>query len=104
MTKIDKIIKLTILAISKYYETMTEISATQAKQRFASLLDAAQRGPVRIQRHERDVAVLVSAEEYESIRRLRARELIRLSDEMGRYAESQGMTDELLEQLLADKG
>ena len=44
---------------------MTEVSATQAKQQFAALLEAAQRGPVRIRRHQRDVAVLVSAEEYE---------------------------------------
>jgi prevent-host-death family protein len=80
------------------------MSATQAKQNFAAMIDAAQREPVRIQRHERDVAVLVSAEEYEKIRQLRVQELIRLSDEMGRYAESQGMTDELLEQLLADEG
>jgi PHD/YefM family antitoxin component YafN of YafNO toxin-antitoxin module len=68
------------------------------------MLDAAQREPVRIQRHERDVAFLISAEEYENIRRLRAQELIRFSEEMSRYAESQGMTDELLEQLLADEG
>jgi prevent-host-death family protein len=80
------------------------MSATRAKQNFAALIDAAQREPVRIQRHERDVAVLVSAEEWEKIHRLRAQELIRLSDEMGRYAESQGMTDKLLEQLLADEG
>jgi PHD/YefM family antitoxin component YafN of YafNO toxin-antitoxin module len=59
---------------------------------------------VRIQRHERDVAVLVSAEEYEKIRKMRVEELLRLSEENGRYAESQGMTDELLEQLLADEG
>jgi prevent-host-death family protein len=82
---------------------MTEISATQAKQQFAALLDAAQRGPVRIQRHQRDVAVLVSAEEYEEIRKLRAEQLIRLTEETSRYAESKGMTDELLEQLLADE-
>lgn len=82
---------------------MTEISATRAKQQFAALLDAAQRGPVRIQRHERDVAVLVSAEEYERIHQLRVQELIRLSEQNGRYAELQGMTDELLEQLLADE-
>ena len=81
---------------------MPTMSATQAKQNFAAMIDAAQREPVRIQRHERDVAVLVSAEEYEKIHKLRVQELIRLSDEMGRYAESQGMTDELLEQLLAD--
>jgi prevent-host-death family protein len=79
------------------------MSATRAKQNFAALIDTAQREPVRIQRHERDVAVLVSADEWEKIHRMRAQELIRLSDEMGRYAESQGMTDELLEQLLADE-
>ena len=59
---------------------------------------------MRIQRHERDIAVLVSADEYEKIHKMRVEELIRLSEENGRYAESQGMTDELLEQLLADKG
>ena len=82
---------------------MTTVSATQAKQRFAALLDAAQREPVRIQRHERDVAVLVSAEEYEGIRKLRVKELIRLGNENSLYAQSQGMTDELLERLLDDK-
>lgn len=83
---------------------MPTVSATHAKQNFAAMLDLSQREPVRIQRHDREVAVLLSSQEYEEIRKLRARELIRLSDEMGRYAESQGMTDELLEKLLADKG
>ena len=83
---------------------MIEISATEAKQRFAALLDAAQHGPVRIQRHDRDVAVLVSAEDYKRIHKLRVEELRRLAEENSRYAESQGMTDELLEQLLADEG
>ena len=96
-------VKLSKLYILYYTWGMPTVSATHAKQNFAAMLDQSQREPVRIQRHERDVAVLVSAEEYESIRRLRAQELIRLSDEMGRYAESQGMTDELLEQLLADE-
>lgn len=83
---------------------MPTVSATHAKQNFAAMLDAAQHGPVLIQRNERDIAVLVSAQEYEKIRRLRAQELIRLSEETSRYAEAQGMTDELLEQLLADEG
>lgn len=67
------------------------------------MLDAAQREPVRIQRHERDIAVLISAVEYERIHQLRVKELIRFTEETGRYAESQGMTDELLEQLLAER-
>ncbi|MGD0683082.1 MAG: type II toxin-antitoxin system Phd/YefM family antitoxin [Terracidiphilus sp.] len=81
---------------------MPTVSATHAKQNFAAILDQSQREPVRIQRHDREVAVLVSADEYERIHQLRVKELIRLSEENGRYAESQGMTDELLEQLLAD--
>jgi len=44
---------------------MSTVSATHAKQNFAAILDAAQREPVRIRRHEREVAVLVSVEEYE---------------------------------------
>jgi len=82
---------------------MPTVSATHAKQNFAAMLDQSQREPVRIQRHERDVAVLVSAEEYEKIHQLRVQELIRLSEENGRYAASQGMTDELLAELLADE-
>jgi prevent-host-death family protein len=83
---------------------MPTVSATHAKQNFAAMLDAAQHEPVRIRRHEREIAVVLSSAEYEKIHQMRVREIIRLSDEMGRYAESQGMTDERLEQLLADKG
>ncbi|MGD0800052.1 MAG: type II toxin-antitoxin system Phd/YefM family antitoxin [Terracidiphilus sp.] len=81
---------------------MQTVSATYAKQNFAAILDLSQREPVQIQRHDREIAVVMSATEYENVQLLRAQELIRLSDEMGRYAESQGMTDELLEQLLAE--
>jgi prevent-host-death family protein len=79
------------------------MSATQAKQNFAALIDAAQREPVRIQRHERDVAVLVSADEWEKIHKMRVEQLLRFTEETGRYAASKGITDELLERLLADE-
>jgi prevent-host-death family protein len=98
----DKFVRFVQIDNFIYTVSMTTVSATHAKQNFAAMLDQSQREPVRIQRHERDIAVLVSAEEYDRIRRLRAQELIRLSEETSRYAESQGMTDELLEQLLAD--
>jgi prevent-host-death family protein len=82
---------------------MQTVSATEAKQNFAAILDRVQRGPVLIRRHEREVAVLVSPQDYERIRQLRIAELNRIVEENGRYAESQGMTDELLEKLLADE-
>ena len=40
---------------------MQTVSATYAKQNFAAILDQSQREPVRIQRLERDIAVINSA-------------------------------------------
>jgi prevent-host-death family protein len=82
---------------------MQTISATEAKQKFAALLDTAQREPVWIQRHGRDIAVLVSPRDFEYRCKLRIQELIEITERSGAYAEAQGMTDELLKRLLADE-
>jgi prevent-host-death family protein len=47
---------------------MTTITATDAKNKFGQVLEEAQREPVRIQKSGRDVAVLLSAAEYERLR------------------------------------
>lgn len=43
---------------------MGKLSATNAKNRFGELVDMAQAEPVRIQRHGRDVAVVLSPAEF----------------------------------------
>lgn len=43
---------------------MRTFSASDAKNRFGELLDAAQREPVRIEKHGRGTAVMVSEAEY----------------------------------------
>jgi prevent-host-death family protein len=43
---------------------MKSFSASDAKNRFGQLLDMAQAGPVRVQRQGRDVAIVMSPEEY----------------------------------------
>lgn len=43
---------------------MSEISATDAKNKFGQLLEMAQAEPVRIQKNGRDVAVVVSPEQF----------------------------------------
>jgi prevent-host-death family protein len=50
---------------------MQTVSATYAKQNFAAILDLSQREPVMIQRHERDIAVMMSAVEYDRIQQIR---------------------------------
>jgi len=47
---------------------MTAMTATDAKNRFGQLLEMAQAGPVRIQKNGRDVAVVLSPEEYAQLK------------------------------------
>jgi prevent-host-death family protein len=81
---------------------MQTISATEAKQKFAALLDTAQREPVRIQRHDRDIAVLVSAEEFKRMSGNQWAEFNRLADLAAAQAEAKGLTPEILAEILAD--
>ena len=46
---------------------MAEITATDAKNRFGQVLEMAQAEPVRIQKNGRDVAVVLSPEQYAAL-------------------------------------
>jgi prevent-host-death family protein len=81
---------------------MRYVSAADAKQRLAALLDAAQREPVVIRRQKRDVAVLLSPQEYDRLRALNRDEFQRFCDRMGEQAAARGMTGHKLAEILAD--
>lgn len=81
---------------------MLTVSASTAKQGFASVIDAAGREPVIIQRQKRDVAVVMSMQEYERLVKLNVAEFQRFCDAVGQDAASRGLTEDRLEQLLAD--
>ena len=80
---------------------MQTVSATYAKQNFAAVLDQAQKGPVRIRRHDRDVAVILAPEEYEWLNRNRWAEFNRLSAIAASQASSNGLTESELADILA---
>jgi len=79
---------------------MKTVSATDAKQRLAALLDAAQREPILIRRQNRDVAVIMSAEEYDRIRGARSDAFEKFCDRVGAKAKERGLTEKILSDIL----
>jgi prevent-host-death family protein len=81
---------------------MRYVSATDAKQNFAAMLDAAQRGPVVIRRQARDAAVLISPQEYDRLRGIAVTELEALCDRVAAQAAARGLTQDKLDAILQD--
>ena len=80
---------------------MRTVTASEAKQGLAAVIEAAAREPVVIQRQKRDVAVVLSMQEYERLVRLNVAEFQRFCDMVGASAEKAGMTEAKLAELLA---
>ena len=81
---------------------MRTLSATEAKQGLAGLLDMAAREPVIIRRQKRNVAGVLSVQEYERLTRLNVSEFQRFCDATGDKATQAGLTEDKLAELLAD--
>lgn len=81
---------------------MRTMTASEARQGFAALIDSVRDEPVFIQRQKRDVAVLISVQEYQRLVQLNVTEFQRFCDEVGRLAEESGLTEDILNRLLSD--
>ena len=81
---------------------MRYVSATEAKQTLAAVLDAAQHEPVVIQRQKRDVAVMLSVQEYEKLTALNVAEFNQFCDRVAERAATRGLTEEKLAEILGE--
>ncbi|MBE9054588.1 type II toxin-antitoxin system Phd/YefM family antitoxin [Sphaerospermopsis sp. LEGE 08334] len=81
---------------------MQFISDTEAKQKFASILDKVQREPVIIRQENRDVAVVLSIEEYQRIMRINIQEFQKFRENIGRKAQERGLTEDKLNEMLSN--
>ncbi|MBO1111730.1 type II toxin-antitoxin system Phd/YefM family antitoxin [Bordetella petrii] len=82
---------------------MQTFTANEAKTRFGELIDRVQREPIQVTRRNRVVGVMVSAEDYRAMREFYADRLRRTLKQSAEEATAKGLTDEKLEQLLADE-
>ena len=81
---------------------MRILSATEAKQSFGAALDAAQREPVMIRKQNRDVAVILSAEEYRRLRGMRIAAFDAVCDRIAQQAAARGLDDDTFDALMLD--
>jgi prevent-host-death family protein len=81
---------------------MRYVSATEAEQALAAVLDAAQREPVVIRRQARDVAVVLSVQEYERLTASNVEQFQQFCDRIGEQAKARGLSEEKLSEILAD--
>ncbi len=82
---------------------MQIFTANEAKTHFGEFIDKAQKEPVKVTRRGRTVGILVSEDEYESMRSFYTHRLIHALDETGREAQEKGLTEKKLQALLADE-
>ena len=82
---------------------MHTFTANEAKTRFGEFIDLAQREPVRVMRRDRVVGVMVSAQDYEAMRKFYADRLQQTLDRHAAAAAASGLDEEGLSRLLADE-
>ena len=81
---------------------MQYVSATEAKQRLAAIMDVAQTEPVMIKRQNREVAVLLSPREYDRLCGINISEFEEFCEQIGKEAVKQGLTENKLAKLLKE--
>ncbi|MEC4815290.1 MAG: type II toxin-antitoxin system prevent-host-death family antitoxin [Scytonema sp. PMC 1069.18] len=81
---------------------MEYLSSKEAQNNFSELLDKAQKAPVTIRRYGRDSVVVISVNEFNEYKQWRAQRLKTLVKDINLKARENGLTDEILEQILAE--
>ena len=79
---------------------MKVMTITEAQAAFDKVLESLADDSVILKRDERDVAAVISIEDYEKLRRLKVEEFLALCERVGRAAEASGLSEEKLAELL----
>jgi PHD/YefM family antitoxin component YafN of YafNO toxin-antitoxin module len=79
---------------------MLSFTANQAKTQFGQFIDAAQREPVRVLKHDRVIGIMVSVKDYEAMRLFYADRLQHRLSQSAALAKAAGLGTRQLQELL----
>jgi PHD/YefM family antitoxin component YafN of YafNO toxin-antitoxin module len=79
---------------------MLSFTANQAKTQFGQFIDAAQRQPVRVLKHDRVIGIMVSVKDYEAMRLFYADRLQHRLSQSAALAKAAGLGTRQLQELL----
>jgi prevent-host-death family protein len=77
-------------------------TASDTDAKLTTLLETAQREPVFIERDQKEVAVILSARDYDRISGKASRAFNDFCDAVAERAAARGLTEEILEEILKD--
>lgn len=80
---------------------MQIISASDARNNLAEMLDRAKSEPITIQKQGRNAGVLLSYEEYERLVADPVRRFQSICERIGRNARERGLTEEIFNEIMA---
>jgi prevent-host-death family protein len=82
---------------------MEIISATHMKNHLSEVFEIAKREPIKIQRNSKDVAVIMSSQDYERITQINRSLLKKAVNNIQMSAQEQGMTEEVLAEIMSNE-
>jgi antitoxin Phd len=79
---------------------MRHISASDVRKDFAFVMDTAQKEPIIVKEHDRNCVAIISMDDYEDLVKIKNLRLKKLAEELGTEAEANGLTLDILNEIL----
>lgn len=79
---------------------MRQVSVSQVKEDFAYIMDTVQQEPILVKDHDRNCVAIISMNDYEDLLRIKNLRLKNISADLGAEAQANGLTLELLNEIL----
>lgn len=79
---------------------MLQVSASDMGKDFAQIMDSAQKEPVVVRKQDQDYVAIISMTDYEALVQLKNQRLKKLAQDIGEEAQNNGLTPEILQEIL----